>query len=174
MLLCVLLKLGTSQFHPYFSGLLHWHWGNHMIAPMPVNQPWRIWVTQSHISTEHYTKTKQNKEQQNQVHILWDIVYMLCQYISIHNGAQDWCQYSVPIPFYDVITKWVGHPQNFGTKLCHVSEQLWYCCQISDLFAFCTVNMLLISLKTDSCHDAKSVVTGGMAGCCYDNLQCHQ
>ena len=26
------------------SGLLHWHWGNHMIAPVPVKQPWRIWV----------------------------------------------------------------------------------------------------------------------------------
>ena len=25
------------------SGLLHWHWGNHMIAPVPVKQPWNIW-----------------------------------------------------------------------------------------------------------------------------------
>ena len=25
---------------PYHSGLLHWHWGNHMIAPVPVKQPW--------------------------------------------------------------------------------------------------------------------------------------
>ena len=33
--------------YPYFSGLLHWHWGNHMIAPVPVNQPWRIWVNVS-------------------------------------------------------------------------------------------------------------------------------
>ena len=31
-------------FHPYSSGLLHWHWGNHMIAPVPVKQPWRIWI----------------------------------------------------------------------------------------------------------------------------------
>ena len=29
---------------PYPSGLLHWHWGNHMVAPVPVKQPRRIWV----------------------------------------------------------------------------------------------------------------------------------
>ena len=27
---------------PYSSGLLHW--GNRMIAPVPVQQPWRVWV----------------------------------------------------------------------------------------------------------------------------------
>ena len=27
------------------SRLYHWHWGNPpMIAPVPVKQPWRIWV----------------------------------------------------------------------------------------------------------------------------------
>ena len=30
--------------YPYHSGLLHWHWGNHMIAPVPVKQPWKICV----------------------------------------------------------------------------------------------------------------------------------
>ena len=29
---------------PVYSGLFHWHWGNHIIAPVPVKQPWRIWV----------------------------------------------------------------------------------------------------------------------------------
>ena len=24
------------RIYPYPSGLLHWHWGNHMIAPVPV------------------------------------------------------------------------------------------------------------------------------------------
>ena len=28
--------------HSYPSGLLRWHWGNHMIAPVPVKQLWRI------------------------------------------------------------------------------------------------------------------------------------
>ena len=31
-----LLWFGTCQFYPYPSGLLHWHWGNHMIAPVSV------------------------------------------------------------------------------------------------------------------------------------------
>ena len=31
------------SFYPYPSGLLHSHWGNLMIAPVPVKQPWRIW-----------------------------------------------------------------------------------------------------------------------------------
>ena len=34
-LLC-LLWLGIDQFYPFSSGLLHWHWGNHMIAPVSV------------------------------------------------------------------------------------------------------------------------------------------
>ena len=38
-------------FHPYPSGLLHGHWGNHMIAPVPVKQPWRIWVNLT--TTQH-------------------------------------------------------------------------------------------------------------------------
>ena len=29
---------------PYSSGLLHWHWGNHMIVPVPVKPTRRIWV----------------------------------------------------------------------------------------------------------------------------------
>ena len=36
------------SFYPYSSGLLHWHWGNHTIAPVPVKQPWKIWVNESH------------------------------------------------------------------------------------------------------------------------------
>ena len=30
------LWFDISRFYPYPSGLLHWHWGNHMIAPVPV------------------------------------------------------------------------------------------------------------------------------------------
>ena len=26
-----------------FWGLSRWHWSNHMIAPVPVKQPWRLW-----------------------------------------------------------------------------------------------------------------------------------
>ena len=31
-----LLLWFISQFYPHLSGLLHWHWGNHMITWMPV------------------------------------------------------------------------------------------------------------------------------------------
>ena len=45
---CYVLSLfGSGRFCPYSSGLLHWHWGNHRIAPVPVKQPWRIWVDKS-------------------------------------------------------------------------------------------------------------------------------
>ena len=29
------------------SGLLLWYWGNHLIAPVPEKQPWRIWINYS-------------------------------------------------------------------------------------------------------------------------------
>ena len=40
----VLFWLSNYWFRPYSSGLLRWYWGNHMIAPVPVNKPWMIWV----------------------------------------------------------------------------------------------------------------------------------
>ena len=33
-LYCFSLSFGTGRFHPSFSGLLHWHWEIHMIAPL--------------------------------------------------------------------------------------------------------------------------------------------
>ena len=34
---------GSNQpTYSYPPGLLYWHWGNHMIAPVPVKHPWRI------------------------------------------------------------------------------------------------------------------------------------
>ena len=46
----------------YPSGLLPWHWGNHMIAPVPVKQPWRIWVNvpESAINWNNKTTTNQS------------------------------------------------------------------------------------------------------------------
>ena len=59
---CILLWFVISQFYPYPSGLFHRHWGNHMIAPVPVKQPWRIWTTQiQQIHTYHQNKTTDNK-----------------------------------------------------------------------------------------------------------------
>ena len=39
---------GTNSCYPYPSGLLHKHWGNHMIVQVLVEQPWRIWVNMSY------------------------------------------------------------------------------------------------------------------------------
>ena len=57
-----LLGFGTSWFYPYPLGLLHWHWGNHTIAPVPVKQPWRIWVNRLcwFIANDNITTTKQS------------------------------------------------------------------------------------------------------------------
>ena len=44
-----------SSIYLYPSGLLHWHWGNHMIAPVPVKQPWRIWVKVTGTKPQHTT-----------------------------------------------------------------------------------------------------------------------
>ena len=36
------------SIYPHLSWLLHWHWGNRMIAPVPVKEPWRIWIKPNH------------------------------------------------------------------------------------------------------------------------------
>ena len=43
-LCCAVLCFGANWCYPYPSGLLYWHLGNLMIAPVPVKQSWRIWV----------------------------------------------------------------------------------------------------------------------------------
>ena len=57
MFWCVLLRLGIPRFYPYPSGSLHWHWGNHVVAPAQVKQPWRIWVNKLHKSLGAYNIT---------------------------------------------------------------------------------------------------------------------
>ena len=59
--LCFDTWLGTDWIYPYSSWLLHWYWGNHMIAPVPVNRPWQMWVNASQESIKHWcitTKTE--------------------------------------------------------------------------------------------------------------------
>ena len=48
--------------YTYPSGLLHWHWGNLTIAPVPAKQPWWIWVNASceFIMDDYITTTKQS------------------------------------------------------------------------------------------------------------------
>ena len=45
-----LLYSGNVLFYPYPSGLFPWHWGNHMIALVPVKQTQMIWLNHSHES----------------------------------------------------------------------------------------------------------------------------
>ena len=45
-LLCVLLWLGTDWFYLYTSGLLYWHWSNHIIAPLLNSNGAIIWLLQ--------------------------------------------------------------------------------------------------------------------------------
>ena len=47
---------------PYPSDLLHWHFGNLMIAPVPAKQPWWIWINASceFIMNDCITTTKQS------------------------------------------------------------------------------------------------------------------
>ena len=42
--LIVALRVNSMRFYLYPSALLHWHWGNHMISPVPVKQTWMICV----------------------------------------------------------------------------------------------------------------------------------
>ena len=58
------------SIYPYPSGLLHWHWGNHMIASVPVKWPWRIGVKS--IGTERHPKTC------NEVWTVWIFLGMYC------------------------------------------------------------------------------------------------
>ena len=48
--------------YPYPSGLLHWHCGNLMIAPVPAKQPWWIWINTSFefIINDYIITTKQS------------------------------------------------------------------------------------------------------------------
>ena len=73
--LCGVQLWSTSDpFYPYPSGLHHWHWGNRMIAPVSVKQPWSLWVNMSHESTKDNDVAKIKNAQQHHVHISWDIV----------------------------------------------------------------------------------------------------
>ena len=60
-LLCFVVVIHWLIF-PYPPGLLHWHWGNLTIAPVPEKQPWWIWINTSCelIMNDCITTTKQS------------------------------------------------------------------------------------------------------------------
>ena len=73
LLFLLFLKVlsGFMGWHyPYPSGFLHWHWGNHVIAPVPVKQPWRIWVKST------LNQPQQNTQSMKGVSSSWDSVVL--------------------------------------------------------------------------------------------------
>ena len=60
-LLCFIVVIHWLIF-PYPPGLLHWHYGNLTIAPVPAKQPWWIWINTSceFIMNDCITTTKQS------------------------------------------------------------------------------------------------------------------
>ena len=64
-LLCFVVVIHWLIF-PYPSGLLHWHYGNLTIAPVPAKQPWWIWINTSceFIMNDCITTTKQSTTKQ--------------------------------------------------------------------------------------------------------------
>ena len=105
----------------YSSGLLPRHWGNRMIAPMPVKKPWRIYGLWR---SENKNKTKQkatNKSQQNITkHKLYIIHGMYCTSYT--------CLYSDPLSFLICIV-WFVHLLFFCFVLFSFGlciQCLWY------------------------------------------------
>ena len=63
-----------SSIYPYHSGLLYWHWGNLMIAPVPVKLSWMIWV-----------KSTTTKPQCNRAK------HQSCAYLLTYNACLQYC-----------------------------------------------------------------------------------
>ena len=74
MVITAFLWFGTSEIYIHSLWMLHWHRGNSTPVPLPMKQPWRIWVNTVWI---HYKLLNSlNKAKQNTaVHNLWDILY---------------------------------------------------------------------------------------------------
>ena len=78
------IALWLTWFYSYPSGLLHWHWGNRMIAPMSVKQPWGIWTNAWYESNKNYLHDHKTPNQtKQQTHICSSVVRLLCK--SCHN-----------------------------------------------------------------------------------------
>ena len=88
--------------YPYSPGLLHWHWGNHTIAPVPEEQPWRMGVNTSHgpLQPDNLITTKQSTTKTMHIfygmypispllHKLWYLLWRLSRKSGLHcTGAR--------------------------------------------------------------------------------------
>ena len=87
-LLCFVVVIHWLIF-PYPSGLLHWHCGNLMIAPVPAKQPWWIWINTSweFIMNDCITTTKQSTTKPCAYFLgytVWQISAWHVSFLSMH------------------------------------------------------------------------------------------
>ena len=93
-LLCFVVVIHWLIF-PYPSGLLHWHCGNLMIAPVPAKQPWWIWINTpcEFIINDCTTTTKQSTTKPCAYFLGYTVyiyIYMYIIYIYCQHGGLLW------------------------------------------------------------------------------------
>ena len=124
----VLLSFSNCWLYPYPSGLLHWYWGNHVIAPAPVIQPWRIWVNGWHKSTENCFYDY--KTTTNHVHNPWDILHITVNWnhntLILLQSTYDEKKHTSVITRYGVmlVSAKINCVALLFVKSCHVMKSL--------------------------------------------------
>ena len=105
-LLCFIM-VWILEIYPYPSGLLHWHWSNHM-PPVPVKQLWRNGSV--YCLNPRVTK----KSQENCEHIVWDILRqnsvcwdLLCELINLQ-----WNRPQEPLGSVSLGNQWISERPN--------------------------------------------------------------
>ena len=99
-LLCFVVVIHWLIF-PYPSGLLHWHCGNLMIAPVPAKQPWWIWINTSceYIMNDCITTTKQSTTKP----CAYFLGYTVMEFDDTHNTEWQFDLPTSPITKYETI-----------------------------------------------------------------------
>ena len=111
-LLCFVVVIHWLIFL-YPSGLLHWHWGNLTIAPVPAKQPWWIWINTSceFIMNECITTTKQSTTKPCAYFLGYTVSaqHMQTSYfkwrVVISQAFETWIQGLLALLYY-YLTKW--------------------------------------------------------------------
>ena len=80
----------------------------------------------------------------------------------------------ISVPSYmQTVAPSCGFPLSVVSNMC-VFNADYHNCHQSNITNFLCEKWHAWPLKTENCHDANFVITGGTGGCHYDNLQCHQ
>ena len=97
---------GWLSFYPYVSGLIHWHWGNHMIAPVPVKEPWQISANESCESTitDDITTTKQRTTNMGAYSMGYTLWFIHCWLIAsdLHSHKKTQSIYFKPVVLHNL------------------------------------------------------------------------